>query len=246
VILQPGLGLAAPQYTTLAEDLASQGYIVAGVTPTYSANLTVLHGQAIHATKTGNPPFEGPNLHTGKDERDGNRLVGIWATDARAVAARIRTLDNAGRFARHVDATRTLYMGHSFGGAAALEACRTDPHCVGAADLDGTQFGPVTHTGLAKPFLILTSQSSSCLTGTCKPAGPAERADRTTARSLLAAGTAPDYSAYYIAAPLRSLLPLGETDGEQALTSTGDYLTAFANHTARDKGAAMLDVARCA
>ncbi|MCW2904066.1 MAG: uncharacterized protein JWO67_6331, partial [Streptosporangiaceae bacterium] len=50
------LGFAAPQYTTLAENLASHGYLVAGVTPTYSANLTVLHGHTLHATTAGNPP----------------------------------------------------------------------------------------------------------------------------------------------------------------------------------------------
>ena len=43
VVLLPGLGFAAPQYTALAEDIASHGYLVAGVTPTYTANLTVLH-----------------------------------------------------------------------------------------------------------------------------------------------------------------------------------------------------------
>src|SRR5262249_26487723 len=31
VVLEPGLGLSAPQFTTLAQDLASNGYIVAGV-----------------------------------------------------------------------------------------------------------------------------------------------------------------------------------------------------------------------
>ncbi|MCW2899230.1 MAG: hypothetical protein JWO67_1495, partial [Streptosporangiaceae bacterium] len=51
VVLLPGLGFAAPQYTALAENLASHGYLVAGVTPTYSANLTVLHGHTLHARR---------------------------------------------------------------------------------------------------------------------------------------------------------------------------------------------------
>src|SRR5262249_15716877 len=37
VVLQPGLGPILPDYTTLAEDLASRGYVVFGSTPTYSA-----------------------------------------------------------------------------------------------------------------------------------------------------------------------------------------------------------------
>src|SRR5207249_4221357 len=51
VVLEPGMGLAAPQFTTIAESLASHGYVVAGVTPTYSANLTVLDGRAVSATE---------------------------------------------------------------------------------------------------------------------------------------------------------------------------------------------------
>jgi len=37
LVLQPGLGPILPDYTTLAEDLASRGYVVVGSTPTYSA-----------------------------------------------------------------------------------------------------------------------------------------------------------------------------------------------------------------
>jgi hypothetical protein len=49
------MGLAVPQYTAIAEGLAGRGYLVAGVTPTYSANLTVLHGGAVKSSPTGNP-----------------------------------------------------------------------------------------------------------------------------------------------------------------------------------------------
>jgi hypothetical protein len=36
-----------------------------------------------------------------------------------------------------------------------------------------------------------------------------------------------DYAAYYLAPPLRLLLPLGSIDGDRALRVTGDYLTQF-------------------
>lgn len=54
---------ADPQYTTLAEDIASHGYLVAGVTPTYSANLTSLHHKAVPSTPTGNGPVVHRGLH---------------------------------------------------------------------------------------------------------------------------------------------------------------------------------------
>ncbi|MEU0572149.1 hypothetical protein ABZ297_43040 [Nonomuraea sp. NPDC005983] len=243
VILEPGLGLAAPQYTALAENLASNGYLVAGVTPTYSANVTVLHGHPVRDTEAGNPPaFE--SADPAAAARAGASLVAVWAADARFAAAQVIGLGQAGPFAGRVAPTRTAYLGHSFGGAAALEACRLDPRCAGAADLDGAQFGAREPN---KPIMIIGSENS-CVTGTCHPDDPMSRAERDIARRLLAADTAPvwcyeiggtrhfnfsDYAAYYLAAPIRSLVPLGSVNGGLGLAITNAYLTAFLDHTVR-------------
>ena len=40
-------------------------------------------------------------------------------------------------------------------------------------------------------------------------------------------------SAYYLAAPIRSLIPLGPIDGREALTITNSYLSEFADHVTR-------------
>lgn len=256
VVLEPGLGLSAPQYTTLAENLASHGYLVAGVTPTYSANLTVIHGQVVRATTAGNPQgvLDSPNPDSGQVAAVGNRLVAVWVDDAHFTAAQVATLDRAGPFAGHVDAARTAYIGHSFGGAASLEACRTDGNGVAAADLDGAEFGPVVRTGLSKPMLLLASQNS-CVTGTCVPTSVTERANGATARALLAASTGPtwcyqidgmlhfnfsDYAAYYLAAPVRHLLALGPIDGDLGLTITNAYLTAFLDHSVKSQPQPLL------
>ncbi|WP_378100495.1 hypothetical protein [Cellulomonas sp. T2.31MG-18] len=243
VVLEPGLGLAAPQYTTLAENLASHGYLVAGITPTYSANLTVLDGRPVGATPAVNPQeSDAAAMRPAAD-----RLVSVWAADDRFAASRVAALDATGRFAGHVDAATTAYLGHSFGGAAALQACHDDPRCAGAADLDGTQFGTVVQSGLGKPMMLLASQGS-CITGTCRPSNPDEQSERDAARSLLVASTGPvwsfqldgaahfnfsDYGAYYLAAPIRYLLGLGSIDGDHALTIADAYLAAFVDHVAR-------------
>lgn len=57
------MGLAAPEFSALAEGIASHGYIVAGVTPTYSANVTVIAGRAVTATPGGNPADSGHAIH---------------------------------------------------------------------------------------------------------------------------------------------------------------------------------------
>lgn len=42
-----------------------------------------------------------------------------------------------------------------------------------------------------------------------------------------------DYGAYYLAAPIRSVVGLGSIDSHDALTITNAYLVAFADHVAR-------------
>ena len=42
-----------------------------------------------------------------------------------------------------------------------------------------------------------------------------------------------DYGTYYLAAPIRSLIPLGPADGGGALNTAGTYLTTFADRVTR-------------
>jgi dienelactone hydrolase len=241
VVLMPGMGFSAPFYSTLAEDLASHGYVVAGVTPTYSANVTVLGGQLVESTPAANPEDLGDS--TPQANAEGERIVATWASDARFAAARVAADPRfAGRTGSSVG-----YAGHSFGGAAALEACRLDPHCAGAADLDGSQFGQVVQTGLDTPLMLLGSEDS-CITGTCGPAATDSPADRERAQSLLRASTGTpycftvdgarhfnftDYGAFYLALPIRKVLALGGIDGDRALTIQNAYVTAFFDQALR-------------
>ena len=203
----------------------------------------MLDGRPVGATPAGN--LEESDAAAMRPAAD--RLVSVWAADDRFAASRVAALDATGRFAGHVDAATTVYLGHSFGGAAALQACHDDPRCAGAADLDGTPFGTVVQAGLGKPMMLLASQGS-CITGTCRPSGSDEQSTRDAARTLLAASTGPvssfqldgarhlnfsDYGAYYLAAPIRALVGLGSIDGDHALTITDAYLAAFVDHVAR-------------
>ncbi|MEV4261680.1 hypothetical protein [Kribbella sp. NPDC049584] len=237
VVLMPGMGLSAPMYAAIAEDLASHGYLVAGVTPTYSANLTVLGGQPVESKPEANPPNLGDSSEG--SQQVGDHLVTVWSADARFAAGMV-----AKQLPGSVDtAVGPSYVGHSFGGAASLEACRQDQRCAAAVDLDGSQFGDVVTKGVKAPIMLLGADDS-CITSVCGPDAKNDT-DRNRALSLLKASndtswcaTIPgsrhfnftDYGVYYLAYPLRKFLPLGTVGPRHALTVTNGYLNTFLSH----------------
>jgi hypothetical protein len=145
LVFAPGLGLSAADYTSLLEDLASFGYVVAGIDPTYSTDV-VLSGDRVV-----------PSINKARDNADYSQLVSLWAADIRFVATMLTTLsrDSGSPFGGHVDVQRIGFFGHSAGGAAATEACRMDESCVAAVDMDGDLAGDVAQLGLGKPFLFI-------------------------------------------------------------------------------------------
>jgi predicted dienelactone hydrolase len=56
---------------------------------------------------------------------------------------------------KHMDLSRVAAIGHSFGGAAAAEICRTDPRFKAGVNMDGWMFSGVMEYGIPKPFLFL-------------------------------------------------------------------------------------------
>ena len=237
VVLAPGLGLAAPQYQSLAETLASQGYVVAGYTPTYSANVSVVGGRIVRQAP-GATLTDG-SLYRPAAQAQARRLMSTWVADMKFVARRARSAIEGVDVGR-----RVVFVGHSFGGASSLEACHEVSTCVGAVNMDGLDLGPVEHTGLRVPTLLL-GHANSCVTGVCRPKSEEDRRDRSTARSMITAGHAPtwsvtldgtehfdftDYAAYRLAFPLRRLLPLGSRSGRRSLLSTERCLLDFTDH----------------
>jgi len=239
VVLAPGLGFAAPQYAALAEDLASRGHVVVGVTPTGSANLTVLDGHAVGATADGNPSA----LHGDQSEHDraiAQRLLTVWVADLRLAATSTGRTPGSALLTEHVDATTVAYVGHSFGGSAALQACHDDVRCRAAVDLDGALYGAVSAEGLRVP-VALVQHDGSCIGGVCTPRDDADRADVAVAQRFRAASTGPvtaatvrgsghlnftDDGLLYWAFPLHRLLGLGPADGRAVLAQTAVLVAA--------------------
>ena len=157
LILRGGASAGVMNYTTLAEDLASHGYVVVGIDAPYRTGLTVFpDGRVITQT-----PENNPELYVGdKQTARLNEIFAAWVADITFVVDRLERLnasDPSGRFTGRLDLTRLGVFGHSFGGAQAAQFCHDDARCKAVVDVDGAPFGSVIQSGLKQPFMFLLS-----------------------------------------------------------------------------------------
>jgi predicted dienelactone hydrolase len=157
VIMRAGASAGVVNYTTLAEDLASHGYVVVGIDAPYRTSVVVFpDGRVMRRT-----PENNPELCSGQEQaRCLNRLLTAWTTDIAFVLDRLERMnvsDPSGKFTGRLDLTRVGVFGHSFGGSQAAQFCHDDSRCKAGIDVDGMPLGSVIHEGLHQPFMFLLS-----------------------------------------------------------------------------------------
>jgi pimeloyl-ACP methyl ester carboxylesterase len=215
-VLMPGLGEPIASYSVLAEDLASHGYAVVGINPTGSMDVVFPDGHLVPATA------EGSMAGSWSPEAAGD-VATVWAADAEFV---VRTLSSTAPEIGALDFSRVAYVGHSLGGAASFEACRTDRNCVAAVDLDGTLFTEVRNAGLAAPSLLVQAVRPEGCDLACESFEVVEAAPQ--ARQFEVAGSAhmsfADYGLFW--SPIDSL-GLGSIDAERMTAITRDLVRSF-------------------
>ncbi|HEY3377413.1 MAG TPA: family membership, partial [Armatimonadota bacterium] len=140
LIMEPGMGPVPADYTVMAEDLASHGYVVVGINPTYTSNLIVFpDGRVVTRSIRGTIPDDASPAAL---DRDGNTIMNVWADDVGFVMDRLAdaNADKASPFYGQLDLAHMGVFGHSFGGATAFYVCQRDPRCKAGANMDGTLF----------------------------------------------------------------------------------------------------------
>lgn len=156
VVLMRGGGAASTtDYTSLAEDLASHGYVVVGFDAPYRSWLVALpDGRVIpRAPENDLDKLDGPQA-----EKLTNNLVQAWTADASFVLDRLERLnesDPTGKFRGRLDLQRVGMFGHSLGGATALLFCHDDVRCKAGIDVDGAPLGRVIAEGVTQPFMFI-------------------------------------------------------------------------------------------
>ena len=150
VLFSPGRSTNAAFYTALCEDLASRGYIVAGIDHTFDAVVEFPRGRIEI------PPADLPD----------DALLLVRVADTRFVLDQLVALasgrnPDAGHrplphgLARTVDATTVAAVGHSLGSRTAVETIVQDRRIGAGAALDGNPLGAAS---LHRPFLLLGNQ----------------------------------------------------------------------------------------
>lgn len=156
IIFSHGLGTSPIIYTSIIEELASHGYIVAAVDHTYSTMATTFTDQKVTAFET--------NMETYTEE-EAKQLVDTWVEDIDFVLNTIEQMNADGDtklFLGKFDLTKVGVVGHSFGGAAAFQSCYIDERIKASVNLDGTTHSQETGLSIEdKNFMFIASEDYS-------------------------------------------------------------------------------------
>ncbi|MFF4326319.1 alpha/beta hydrolase family protein [Streptomyces sp. NPDC001591] len=235
IVLSPGFTVPRATLTSLAEDLASRGYVVAAVDHAYESDATAFPGGRV-LTCLACEPMERPGGH--------EAVTRTRSADVSFLLDRLTGRHPAWRHAGLIDPGRIAMGGHSIGGASALPAMAADPRIRAGADLDGGLPDPYPPAGIAgRPFLLFGSAASA-------PGGQSNGDWGRTwphldgwKRWITVDGTdhfgATDFPA--IRDQLGLPHPEAPTSGPRAAELTRTYLAAFFDRHLKGKPAPVLD-----
>jgi predicted dienelactone hydrolase len=195
LLYSPGVGDIRSWDSVLVDQLASEGYVVVIIDPTYEASAVQFPADA--ADPDGRVIDSNLLSWFAKAQQDGTvtqlleQVLDTRVADVKFVLDELTELAAGGDpdaehsplpqgLAHELDLSRVGMFGQSAGGFTALEAMYEDPRLKAGVDMDGTlefdagaptdtNFSPVAQHGLAKPFLLLGSQTSDACTAATDP-----------------------------------------------------------------------------
>lgn len=151
VLLSPGFSMPRSTLTSLADDLASRGYVVASVD---------------HAYESVGTDFPGGRLLTCaacdqvRTRAEKGAVVRGRAKDMSFVIDQLTSRQGT-ELSRMIDPRRIGIAGHSIGGATAAATMAIDDRVKAGANLDGDFYTCPAATGLARrPFMMLGAEST--------------------------------------------------------------------------------------
>jgi predicted dienelactone hydrolase len=235
------------QNTGQALQLASHGYVVAGVQHTYGAVVTVFEDGTIANNNPSALPSGAPD---NEYETAAHKLANQWAGDMGFVLDFLQQQNNdpTSPFFDSLDLTRVGVYGHSTGGGAAIQFCGTDARCKALLGQDPFM-RPVSYqvleSGVSQPSFFMFSQVwtddvnsrnnklfNSFYTKLDGPPG-----------AIAIEGTAHyDFSDLPLLSPLAPQLGLkGPINGKRVTVIINDYLLSFFDMTLNGKSSNLFE-----
>jgi predicted dienelactone hydrolase len=162
IVFCPAWNGGREQNTFQTEELASHGFVVAGMDHPYGTAAVAFPDGRIIRSVLKNFLDYSSNEALENSVRIADEQVLIRARDAMFVLDQLNKLnlhDPGGRFEGRLDLTRTGIFGHSFGGAVAVEACWLDPRFQAALNMDGLMFGKSAEEGARRPLFVMNDDS---------------------------------------------------------------------------------------
>ncbi len=145
--------------TFQAEELASHGFVVIGLEHPCSVPLAVYpSGRIIHSNLSSDYTSSDAALATLL--RVGEEQLILRTQDIQFVLDRLPQINQHHLFDGAFDLNRIGIFGHSFGGAAAAQACAIDRRLKAGMNMDGLLFGSAAQHGASQPFLFMQSDYS--------------------------------------------------------------------------------------
>ncbi|MEU1280142.1 alpha/beta hydrolase [Streptomyces sp. NPDC005805] len=233
VLLSPGFGVPRFTLTTLAEDLASRGYVVASVDHAYESSGTavpdgrVLTCVACEALDEGGVPA--------------SVVTDTRAADMRFLLDRLTGPRPAWAGASSIDRSRIGMAGHSIGGAAAATAMARDRRIDAGVNMDGAFWDASPAALDGRPFLLLGTDDEVHRPGGTGTWDTAWRQLDGWKRWLTVAGS--DHFSFSDGPLLQSRfgLPAGEIAPGRAVAVTRAYVGAFLDRQLRGVPSPLLD-----
>jgi dienelactone hydrolase len=160
VLLKHGSGVVPATYTILAEELASQGFVVAATNHPLESLIAVFpDGHEIKAK---------PYWPVNADRRTQGVAIGrfdeeVLVVDVRYVLDKIQEMNSTDAFWHgHIDMSKIGIVGHSMGGTTAAMATKEEGRILAGINLDGSTFpgmnNDVRPIELNKPLLFIATE----------------------------------------------------------------------------------------
>ncbi len=160
IVLSPGNGTNVEFYTGIAEELASQGYIVVGINHPFDVAAVALHDGTIARFD------EGPIALQERLTWVSNRIA-VRVQDVLFVLNQLKAANNVGDqlLSGRMDLANVGVIGHSLGGITAAQACLAEKQFSACLNIDGLQRGgpfsvDANPVPPGQPFMFLTKEQT--------------------------------------------------------------------------------------